>query len=260
MKKTLIALVVLLLASAVWLAFTFYTAFFQTPAHPVPTTAGPTLSMSPKPVPSVALGQASFAYAFFRVPDLSRLSLIPNFKQKSESQSLMRTNGCTMAINGGFYDKNDTPLGFFVSGKKVYGSELTSNLANGFVWVASGAAVISTELPHLQFNIALQTGPLLLFDGNVLPLTIKNDSGARRMLVAKTNDNTLLFMTVYRQDSVFDGPLLGDLPEVVQKISRKENLGIADAVNLDGGSASAFYNGETALSELTAVGSLFCVK
>ncbi|KKW11013.1 MAG: hypothetical protein UY49_C0010G0009, partial [Microgenomates group bacterium GW2011_GWC1_49_7] len=79
------------------------------------------------------------------------------------------------------------------------------------------------------------------------------------MVAAKTGEG-FLFLTVYKEDSVFEGPLLADLPKVIQKINTEENLGIVDALNLDGGSASAFDNGETSLSELTPVGSLFCVN
>ena len=80
------------------------------------------------------------------------------------------------------------------------------------------------------------------------------------MAAAKTMDNELLFLTVYSGDSVFDGPLLADLPLVIEKISDEEKLDIAEAINLDGGSASSFYQGETTISELTPVGSLFCIK
>ncbi len=93
-----------------------------------------------------------------------------------------------------------------------------------------------------------------------MPLVIQHDEPARRTIAAKTRDNTYVFLTVYDENSVFGGPLLSDLPSAVEEISNREEFRIADAINLDGGSASAFYNGDANLSELTSVGSIFCIK
>lgn len=227
----------------------------------------PVINLTPSPVPSkedtrvpfVTYNNAQFAYAYFIVQNPSTLTLIPNFTRPKDAESIMSENKCTSAVNGGFYDKQNKPLGFFQSDEKVIGQELESDLVNGYVWSnASGSAVISTELPHADFHFALQTGPILIFDGKTLPLVIHNDTGARRMVAAK--DDKLVYLAIYKEDSVFEGPNLTDLPSIVEAISNKEHLNIMDATNLDGGSASAFYNGETRLSEISPVGSLFCVK
>jgi len=157
------------------------------------------------------------------------------------------------AINGGFYDTANKPLGLFRIGETVLAKQIQSNLLNGFL----SDDGITVAVPTGRF--VLQSGPLLIQRGNPLPLKIQNDEHARRMVAAKTGEG-FLFLTVYKEDSVFEGPLLADLPKVIQKINTKENLGIVDAINLDGGSASAFKNAETTLSELTPVGSLFCIK
>jgi len=215
---------------------------------PVPTT-------QPLPTPKIKRVD-QYAYAYVTA---GSLSLIPNFSDRFAAQTIYEENDCKAVINGGFYDKQNKPLGLFQVGDKTYGKQLDSDLLNGFVWMdASGTAVISSELSPQPVQFALQTGPMLLFNGNVLPLSIHNDAPARRMVAAKNSE--LIFLTVYNPDSVFDGPLLGDLPKIVQEISQKENLHISEAINLDGGSASAFYSEETKLSELTPVGSLFCLR
>jgi uncharacterized protein YigE (DUF2233 family) len=171
----------------------------------------------------------------------------------------MSENNCVSAVNGGFYDKQNRPLGYFQSNGKTFTPKIDSDLLNGFLWEnASGSAVISRELPNTTVIFALQTGPMLMFDEKTLLLSINNDSRARRMVAGKNMYNQLVFFTVYNGDSVYDGPLLTDLPSVIQAIGTKENLNIAEAINLDGGSASAFYSGDTRLSELTPVGSLVC--
>lgn len=212
-----------------------------------------------KQTKSITINNEQFAYAYFVVKNPVNLSLIPNFSRPKDAQTLMEENNCVSVVNGGFYDKSNKPLGYFQYGDKILGPRLESDLFNGYVWAdASGSAVISSELPNTTFNFALQTGPMLMFSGKVLPLTINSDTGARRMIAAR--NNKLIFLAVYEAESVYDGPKLSDLPDIVQTISTKESLNIMDAINLDGGSASAFYSEDTKLSELTPVGSLFCAK
>lgn len=261
MKKIIFILVASLILIGGWIAYNAYT-LFASRREPTKLSVAlpPTDTVTPKPTKTITIGTVRYAYDYIGANDPSTITLIPNYSQKLDVKSLMEANTCVSAVNGGFYDKNSKPLGYMQSAGKTLGPKIESDLVNGFVWDASGAAVISAELPRLSFTFAMQTGPLLLFDGQVQPLTIHNDAEARRMIAAKTTNNALIFLTIYNEDSVYLGPKLGDLPEIVQAISGKENLGIADAINLDGGSASAFYSGTTSLSELTPVGSLFCVK
>lgn len=223
---------------------------------PIPT---PTTVEQSNKVKTISFDGIKYAYAYFIIQNPSNLLLIPNYSHPKDTESLMVDNGCISAINGGFYDKDNKPLGHFQSAGKVISAQIKSDLVNGYVWAnASGSAVISSQLPSADYNFALQTGPMLLFDGKALPLAIHNDTHARRMIAAK--DEKLIFLSIYNEESVYEGPLLADLPLITKSISTKENLNIMDAINLDGGSASAFYNGETKLSEITPVGSLFCVK
>lgn len=202
-----------------------------------------------------------YSYSHITVATTSAMTLIPNFSEKIDTRSLVDANVCSAAINGGFYDTAAKPLGFFFANNRTFGQETHSTLLNGFFWSGTdGIARISTELTGIPFRFALQTGPLLFWGGKPVPLAIRNDERARRMVVAKSADNHIMFFAVYNGDSVYDGPLLGDLPGIIFDIRTKENLEITEAVNLDGGSASAFYNADTRLSELTPVGSLFCVK
>ena len=248
-------------------AFTAFVIMFRYMMAKAPTsiTAQKTTALTPqvttKPEKTVNFNSEQFTYAYFIVQNPAGLSLIPNFSGSVDTQTIISDHACLYAINGGFYDKQNKPLGFFQVGSEIYGPQIDSNLVNGFLWAdATGSAVISTELPQIQFRFAVQTGPMLLVDSTVLPLAINNDTHARRMVAAKIMDNRLVFLTIYTGESAFEGPLLDDLPGVIQAVRIKENLNITDAVNLDGGSASAFYNEDTRLSELTPVGSIFCVK
>lgn len=221
----------------------------------------PSVAIVPTPTPEIISSIDGFGYGVMRIATPSSVTLIPNFREKKDSRALMQAHGCTGAVNGGFYTTSNAPLGLFRTDDHRYGEKIDSDLTDGFLWIDKEEnAIIASEIPNESFRLALQTGPLLLFNKQALTLSIHNDLQARRMIAAKSADGFLLFVTVYNPNSVFDGPLLADLPEIIQKISDKERLHIADAINLDGGSASVFYHEKTSLSELTAVGSLFCIQ
>jgi len=80
------------------------------------------------------------------------------------------------------------------------------------------------------------------------------------VISAVTGDNKLIFMVIYDPKSVFLGPELVDLPQIVSLVSAENDLNIADAINLDGGSASAFKSRDFSLSEISPVGSFFCLQ
>jgi uncharacterized protein YigE (DUF2233 family) len=259
MKWVFVGILVVVFVFA-WIAYQFVN-IQHTVIEPV-ASADPTSTPDPGiPETTVTVGDTTYSYAMIKVATGSSITLIPNFSGKRDAKSLADENQCQEAINGGFYDTAGKPLGFFYTNTRTYGTKISSSLVNGFFWAdTNGGALISSDLPHASYRFAVQTGPLILFNGQTLQLTIVQDEHARRMIVGKTADDRFVFLTVYPADSVYSGPTLSELPSVVASISKKENLGIADAVNLDGGSASAFYNGETSLSELTPVGSIFCIK
>jgi uncharacterized protein YigE (DUF2233 family) len=260
MKRVFVGILVVAIFVLVWITYQFVNIQYKV-IEPVSST-DPVPTPTPiQPEPTLTVGNTTYSYATIKVATGSSITLIPNFGVNLDAKSLADNNQCQEAINGGFYDTAGKPLGFFYANTRMYGTKISSPLVNGFFWTdTNGGALISSDLPHSSYRFAIQTGPLILFNGQALQLTIAQDEHARRMIVGKTSDDRFIFLAVYTADSVYSGPLLSELPSVVDSISRKENLGIADAVNLDGGSASAFYNGETSLSELTPVGSIFCIK
>jgi len=51
-------------------------------------------------------------------------------------------------------------------------------------------------------------------------------------------------MAITSVDSLYIGPLLADTPVVLQKIYHDLDIAVKSAINLDGGSASAFFTPE----------------
>ena len=208
-------------------------------------------------ISTVTWNDITYAYEYFEVKDLSKLTLIANFTQKKTSERLMQENNCKYAVNGGFYDSNNKPLGLFAN-PTLKTPSIENALANGYVSVTTKPTV-SFELPQNPV-LAVQTGPMLMKDGNKLKLAIKNDEYARRMIAGISSPGTLLFMTIFIPETKVQGPKLSELPDVIGEINRTLQNPFVSAINLDGGNASMFKNENIYITEVSAVGSLFCLE
>ena len=95
-------------------------------------------------------------------------------------------------------------------------------------------------------------------------LRLIDDEPARRSLLGIDDQDRLFVLAVVQKENTFSGPLLVDLPVLFndERVQRQVRLRII--LNLDGGSASFFYNNTNnepfMLSELTPIGSLLCMK
>lgn len=240
----------------------YYIFFNSHQLNPVEEKVSPTpTTISPRLEENIVWGNQSFTVASIKVDRPSSLYLIPNFEEKLSSEELIKNHLCRKGVNGNFYDKNNRPLGLFINEGSRYSEPIVSQLFNGYFSLDyDGNASISSTLEHANPRIALQSGPLLLADGESLPLKINNDESARRVVVATTYQNDIYFLMFYNQDSRFEGPKLSELPEIVKKSESYFGDGFKNALNLDGGSASVFFSDQLILSELSSVGSFFCIK
>jgi uncharacterized protein YigE (DUF2233 family) len=255
-KRILLIIIFVSLAWGAYQAWLLpnYEPIIEPTVSPTPTFAIPTKTKT------VTTAGETMGYAFIKTPPAS-IFLISNFTEKKTSDELMTSHACLGGINGGFYDTSLRPLGLFRTNNTTTRGVTQSALINGFFSIkADGTSEISADVPQENTRFSLQNGPLLITDSSTRPLAIKNDEHARRMVAAITSDDAIVFMALFEPEALFDGPLLGDTPEFVKAIAQKESLSIISAINLDGGSASAFYNGDTTLGELTQIGSFFCVK
>ena len=251
----------LLIVCGIALFFITYGFLRKTPENEARVPVTPTVTLQPTPVTPPAITFSGMTYAYGLLPAAGKnISLIPNFEKRLPSETLLSSHSCTALINGGFYDTTYKPLGYFFTDGKEISPSRKSALFNGYISVSdNGIASISADPPDSP-GIALQSGPILMQNTDVMPLKIIHDEHARRMIAAVTAEGAIVFITVYNPESVFEGPLLGDLPVILRDIAKRESIHIEEALNLDGGSASAFYTATVKLSELTPVGSVFCIK
>ncbi|MEK7544107.1 MAG: phosphodiester glycosidase family protein [Patescibacteria group bacterium] len=229
------------------------------PQHPSPS---PTITRKPTPPAQsvdVSIDTITYRVAWALVRDLSSLTLIPNFTQKRTARSLIDSDECTYVVSGGFYTKDDQPTGLFSAQGKTIRTSIPNNLLNGFFSMdQNDTASILSSPPGESVRLALQTGPILFQNGMPVKLAIRDDEFARRVGLGVMKNGSVVFFIIYDPENTWSGPKLADMPNILSKIL--PHLTITDAVNLDGGSASAFIRDEFSLQELTSVGSFFCIR
>jgi hypothetical protein len=255
MKKLIFILFIFCTATGIYFLIsqneTVLTPLAINPPTPTPTPL--------KQTQTITWNAHEFAYGYFIVSDHPRIRLIPNFVTPAGTETLVGDNACTHAINTGFYSKNNDPIGLWKNESGFLGTAETNALLNGFYSIYDNEPTISYDAPP-QSRIAFQTGPILMHDGESVKLAIKNDEPARRMVGGIAENGSSVFLTVYDPLSPLRGPYLNDLPAIVRLIAKQTGIGFISAINLDGGSASAFYSDGKGVWELNPVGSLLCVR
>src|SRR5258708_7895255 len=187
------------------------------------------------------------------------LTLIPNFEKKEIAKDVYDREKCKLLTNAGFYSLDNKPIGLFIA-DGVPLSNLQNNLLFDGVFSVNfmGIPRITRSIPRDPLKLALQSGPILKENNEFKNLSIIDDHPARRIVMGVTGENKAVLMVIYKDGSSFDGPLLGNLPTVLKTFEEKSETTLPDPINLDGGGASAFYSGDTILTEASPVGSFFC--
>lgn len=207
------------------------------------------------------------------IPVPKNIVIGANLDDKKTAKSIYSENECIALINGGFYNENNDYIGLlYIEGKKL-SNESSDAFFNGVFYITkSGEVGIGSGVPLEQIRHAVQSGPLLVRYRAYQKLKIANDEYKRRMIIAMNNKSEVLFLTIYDPVSGYLGSKLADVPEILEKFAKDKEIAIVDALNLDGGSASAFYvrrqddedklayTEGVALGEITHIGSYLCAR
>lgn len=258
MKKILTAL--LLIAGL--LAIVLVTPrFFGEKSDPSPTRIPAAYGAADKAAKlfDINLENEKYSVVLISVEDNQALSLIANFEEKLTSDEIASKYNCRAVVNGGFYLENSKPAGFFISNNRELKGWSENKLFNGVLSVNDfEVARITAGKPRDNLRWGFQTGPIIRENGKSVKLFLGNDKNARRIVAAVDGENKLSFLVFYNPDQIFDGPRLQDLPKGLEILEQQADTEFADAVNLDGGTASAFIAGSVKLTELTPIGSALC--
>lgn len=187
------------------------------------------------------------------IADAGRLRLSSNLAERAGAVQLKDRHQCDFLVNAGFYDTDYRHLGWVQIDGRPLAPVRENRLFDGFFILEDGRAEIGFE-PKAAVDFGFQSGPMLVYQGRPLSLTIKADQSRRRMVAALDRRERLIFYSLFSAESVYAGPRLAELPDLLLQI----NPEIEFALNLDGGSASAFLSEAVFLPEYQTIGGYFC--
>jgi hypothetical protein len=201
----------------------------------------------------------TYKYDYFSTNKFDSVLVGSNLVDKKTSSDIFSEEKCNSLTSGGFYDTNDNPIGLFKINNYELSASQQNKLFNGYVHINNPKDITILLKPNDSYKNIIQTGPVLIFDQIIQELSMKTDQQKRRIVAAKNDQNTFFFIII-SEDSLFEGPLLAELPFIMGNISQKEKLSLTHAINLDGGSASTFHTKNIHIKEISSIGSYICFK
>ena len=148
----------------------------------------------------------------------------------------MRREKCAAGVNGGYFSSDFAPIGLLISDGKMIAPLQRARLITGVL----SASVRGVQILRVRefsrrekTGAAVQCGPFLV-DHYELVRGLDDSTAARRTLAATiTNDRALL--------GVCSEISLAELAAILATTRLADDLKIQRALNLDGGSSSAFW-------------------
>jgi uncharacterized protein YigE (DUF2233 family) len=163
-------------------------------------------------------------------------ALFQNEGGKNNLAEMMTDENCLAGVNGGYFDENFAPLGLRIANGQMIAPLQRARLITG-VLVASprGVQIMrSREFSRRPgVRAALQCGPFLIDGGH--SIRGLNESRPARRTFAATATTSRALIGVCSEVS------LAELAKLLATTSLPDDLKIERALNLDGGSSSAFW-------------------
>jgi hypothetical protein len=155
---------------------------------------------------------------------------------RSELAQAMREKGCLAGINGGYFDPDYAPIGLLISDGKMIAPLQRARLITG-VLAASPREVRILRVHEFsrqqRFNAAVQCGPFLVDLGRSVR-GLEKTRTARRTFAAVGNANRAAL-------GFCSDVSLSELAKILATTRLADDFKIERALNLDGGSSSAFW-------------------
>ncbi len=164
------------------------------------------------------------------------LRVIDNPTGENDLATLMPRENCLAGVNGGYFDPENNPVGLLISDGKVVAPFRKARLLSGVMIVLNGriqllrAAEYSTKS---KTRTALQCGPFLVDRGQPVP-GLNNTRPARRTFVITGGPDRAAL-------GFCSGVTLAQLGKILATPDIVPGLKVQRALNLDGGSSSAFW-------------------
>jgi len=159
-------------------------------------------------------------------------------------KELAEKSGAIAAINGGYFDEYDKPLGYLkVKGREVNDYIATPIIYSGMLSVRNGkASIFHRDTFHpASCDEALQAGPRLVFDGILttgVERTIDYKKEARRAGIAIDKKGRVVAFITSPPSSEMNWK---DLRAFLMRSEKEGGIEPKDVMNLDGGSSTQLY-------------------
>jgi uncharacterized protein YigE (DUF2233 family) len=155
---------------------------------------------------------------------------------RSDLARVMQQQKCPAGVNGGYFNEEFAPIGLRIVNAQTIAPLQRARLITGVLVASSrGVQIVRARefSRHSEASAAIQCGPFLVERGQHIR-GLNNSNLARRTFAATmTNDRALL--------GVCSGVSLADLSKILATAPFAEDIKIERALNLDGGSSSAFW-------------------
>jgi exopolysaccharide biosynthesis protein len=150
--------------------------------------------------------------------------------------AVMSREKCVSGVNGGYFDANFEPIGLRIVNKKMVAPLRRARLITGVLMTSPrGVQIVRARefSPRQKIVAAIQCGPFLV-EASQRVRGLNESAVARRTFAATArNDRALL--------GLCSEVSLADLATVLAAVPIAADLKIQRAINLDGGSSSAFW-------------------
>jgi uncharacterized protein YigE (DUF2233 family) len=150
----------------------------------------------------------------------------------------MSKQGCLAGVNGAYFDPDNKPVGLLISDARLIAPLRKARLLSGVLSVAKGQVRlqrVSEFSMKGRITQALQCGPFLVDHGRSVA-GLDNSRSARRTFVAVGGANEIALGSC-------SSVSLAQLSRILASGKIGGDLKIDRALNLDGGSSSAFWFG-----------------
>jgi exopolysaccharide biosynthesis protein len=163
------------------------------------------------------------------------LRVIDNPAGGDNLATVMRRENCLAGVNGGYFDPEDKPVGLEISDGKVIAPLRKARLLSGVIIASNGRVQllrVTEYSPKRRPTAALQCGPFLVDRGQVVP-GLNDTRAARRTFVVTSGPDRAAI-------GFCSGVTLAQLGKILATPGVTGDLKVQRALNLDGGSSSAF--------------------
>ena len=164
------------------------------------------------------------------------LRILQNKNGAESLADVMRDEKCVAGVNGGYFDEKFAPIGLRMANGQMIAPLQRARLITGVLVASSrGVQIVRSREFSRRPGVAaaIQCGPFLVERGQ--PIGGLNDSHLARRTFAATTSSSRALVGVCSEVS------LAELAKILATTSLAEDLKVERALNLDGGSSSAFW-------------------